>query len=96
MAVIFKDEFNWVMIDPRGNSLYHKILPYRVTEDVPAMFKKNYTVVEYRRSVLNSVLPQWGWVGCTSIVKYIIGIKNILIFTPYQLYKELVRIKHTL
>ena len=93
--ILMKDSFNWILVNPTSTQLDIRILGYETNEYVPSIFMKNprrsihiVRVVTYDKEASYWRVPFN--VGCMGQVKYITNIKGIF-FTPYQLYKKLVK-----
>lgn len=95
--VLMRDEFNWMMLDPRNNSLHIELLPFNASEDVPTLIKKEmgHTILKI---IVEDKIQKWPnlnpfyMVQCVNIVKYILGIK-VFAFSPYGLYRYLIKMK---
>jgi hypothetical protein len=97
VLLLTKDQYNWIYLDPHKLRLTCGIPPYTVDDNLPKMLKdEGYTVIQVtffdrdthkklRHSRLNN---------CVSFVKYAMGIK-LWAFTPYGLYKKLLRLNKT-
>ncbi len=90
--VMFKDDFNWIVLDPTISCLKTVVLPYDVSENVPGMYAKKdrHTVLRVNSSIDPSkktnmliTIP-----SCMTVVSYIMGVK-IFALTPHILYKKL-------
>jgi hypothetical protein len=94
--VIGRDQYNWVMIDPRNGALEVSILPYRIEDDVAKMVNEKeghrFIKIEINREIKKwPNLNPFRMIHCTNIVKYILGI-HLWALTPYKLYRKLLRL----
>lgn len=91
VRLLTRDEFNWILIDPGFCGISWQILPYPPQVDV---YKKLGSHVKVVGAVAGSPVKyrlQFNFclLTCVSVVKYFLGIRNILIQTPWQLYRYL-------
>lgn len=101
ILVLAKDEFNWMIINPSTESLSWDILPHEASTSIEEILekKKGNTIVKIKNDVIgvrnvsrsrysnvNFLHP----INCVGFVKYILGIWPF-VFTPYQLYKWLIK-----
>lgn len=98
--LLMRDEYNWMLIDPRAKCLDVDILPNDIRDNVPKLFKDNgnrvleieaKVVKKNKPRLLNYLIPRY--VTCTSVIKYVLGIK-LMGITPYSLYRRLCKMKH--
>jgi hypothetical protein len=100
VSVLARDKYNWYILDPRPDRLAVEILPYEISDNVPLKLKRKNQSLKILKVAVNHVTDKeeicWThifmphFVNCTTIVKYLIGIK-IKAYTPYALYKKLKR-----
>lgn len=94
--VTMKDEFNWIVLNPRRSRLLVEIAPYPVTTDVPLeMAKENDTVIKltfYPRHTYDAH-RYFGLLHCLTYAKYILGLPLVAL-TPYSLYKKLLSLSN--
>lgn len=86
-----KDKFNWFLIEPAGGFLRINILPNSIDAHIRDIAVENdCKILEVKtepdvEKVHSSI---FGCISCSTVVKYILGIKGIA-WTPYMLYKGL-------
>ena len=89
--VIINDGDHWISIDPMAchtEVMVHHIAP---DFDLPRWLRsRNLTVVRAQIEPQTTCAP-WGLYSCVESVKRILGLHDLLIQTPYQLYKCLTR-----
>lgn len=90
---IFKDQYNWINVDPHFNRLGVYIMNYDIDEHVPLIIGNdaNVEVLEIKVKDSNDInyIPRLCILNCVSIIKYILGLKLFSI-TPNQLYNKLI------
>jgi len=97
IAILYKDEFNWVLIAPNEFSLEVIILPYHVNDPAPRWLANDeeMTVIKvyYEEMNRSTKCPRF-LIGftCVTFVKYFLGYKDYSV-TPWKLYKNLKRLK---
>ena len=98
--ILYRDEFYWVKIEVFYGMIIPKILfPYTEVVDgkievcdLPTQLKQSNKVVEIECEIKKKeALFRFGIVSCVGIIKHILGIKNWFIFSPYGLYKYLLK-----
>jgi hypothetical protein len=95
--LIYKDEHNWIEINPRANKLVCEIMPYSAEQDVPKLVMRSDPNCHVLKVTMATPLEGRVWrrlgiMSCVAIVKYALGIKS-LSFTPHQLFKTLFKLK---
>jgi hypothetical protein len=92
----------YVMIKSKGGHFWHIINPAVTHLDIKTEFVEDYlhprqyagvnAVIVPVRAYINQK-PRWGlcFFTCTEVIKGILGIKSFWTFTPWQLYKYLIR-----
>jgi len=105
--ILMKDDFNWYVVRPRNRLLEVKILDFKVEDNVPLMFKQmDYTsmmkVNVEKEFDVRPTLNIFHLMNCVGIAKYMLGLFPY-VFTPWQLYKYLnkirlgkIKVKHVL
>ena len=86
--------YHYIMQDWQGHKLQLEILhPWRFHQLMEALENKTHTIVTYRPNVDDESisLMRQPLLYCVEAVKHLLGIRNFFIWTPYQLYRELVR-----
>ncbi len=95
VSILYKDDYNWILIAPNERSLEVIILPYATTDNAPGWLSKSKEMkllkLTYRDMSKNTKFPRL-LIGftCVTFVKYFIGYKDFSV-TPYQLYKSLLK-----
>lgn len=94
--VIMSDGRQWLKLDPRVNRLEPEILGCSRDVYMPKVYRHlGYSVVKIvlneQKSPKNIFRPFW-FLTCIEIIKYIIGLKLPFCYTPYSLYKKLLKI----
>ncbi len=84
-AMILDEELNWHVIEPFVN--YGKISNGKHTRLIYSHFVKIKVKTTCR---VKFFLPT-----CAGIIKYFLGVKGWYIFTPYQLWRKLLRLKES-
>ena len=93
ITILYRDEFNWILISPNSRILEIIILPYKTEQDAPQWLAngKQFTVIKvnYRDENEARWFPRF-LIGftCVSFTKYFLGYKDYSM-TPYRLYKNL-------
>jgi hypothetical protein len=96
--VLMRDHHGfWILVDPAHTHLDITALNYKREDDVPRLLMQNKGVkvlrikfeVGYKRKQGISLLSV---MNCVSIAKYAIALR-LCAFTPYQLYKRLVKME---
>jgi len=86
--------YQYILLDWQGHKLTLEILhPYRYQQLIESLEEKQHTIVTYRPNVDDesiSLLRQ-PLLYCVEAVKHLLGIRNFFIWTPYQLYRELLK-----
>jgi hypothetical protein len=95
--VLTKSGDNWVELNPRNHALEVFVLPFPIGSNVPELLVRDHghrflyvKVKQKRRS--NPSYNIFRTIQCVNVVKYMLGIK-LFCFTPYQLYKRLLRLE---
>lgn len=93
ITILFRDEFNWVLMSPNAGILETIILPYQVEQNAPKWLAngKQFTVIKvtYEARGKAGFFPRFLiGITCVSFVKYFLGYKDYSL-TPYKLYKNL-------
>lgn len=92
IKILVCDGFSWILIDPTFTHLDWYILPITAQENPFVEYISESTIIR----MFNTPVKKKIWVGklgilsCVLIVRYYLGIHNILL-TPYQLYKFILR-----
>ncbi len=91
--IMYKDGDHWVELNPRNHALECYVFPQNKTIDLPGGIAKELGHLFIRIKVKQKMrkwpsLNIFKTIHCTSIVKYILGIR-LMAFTPYHLYKRL-------
>lgn len=91
VAVLLRDEFNWVYYDPTFPISTLHVLPYEAKNMAALELFKNNTVVyckqeQYFKSKF--IGPRLGFVSCISMARSITGVKARG-FTPYKFYRNI-------
>lgn len=91
--ILTKDEWNWMILDPRTAYLYAEIMALKASDDLPKKvmkfnkhrFIRIKTELEFKEGFsFNFFRP----LNCVNVVQYVLGL-NLFVFTPYGLYKKL-------
>lgn len=86
--------YQYILMDWMGHKLQMEILhPWRYQQLMEALEEKQHTIVTFRPNVDDesiSLLRQ-PLLYCVEAVKHLLGIRNFFIWTPYQLYRELLK-----
>lgn len=95
VIILMRDEGVWVVLDPKSSRGCLAVLEYGPKEDVPSYYKKTFEceivfVKLMNISQPNRYSPWLRFFSCTLMAQYLMGTKWF-IFTPYQLYKKLLR-----
>ncbi len=97
ISLLYKDDFNWILISPNEDNLEVVILPYNIKANAPTWLAANKTMIVvkviYKIKEKSDKFPRL-LIGftCVSFVKYFLGYKDFSV-TPYQLYKNLRKLK---
>ena len=97
VSIIYKDDFNWILLAPNEYSLEVFILPYSTKDNAPGWLAKSDSMkvfrVEYKETSKSKRFPRL-LIGftCVSFVKYFLGYKDLSI-TPFQLLNNLRKLK---
>jgi len=94
ILVLAKDDYNWIRFDPCAHNFEWQILGIPSDTNPFPLLYKDCKVVFVRTGKLSKLMGTFGFLTCTSIIKYIVGLP-ISGLTPYQLYKKLAKIKST-
>lgn len=97
--ILMRDNFGfWLLIDPMDAYMKHVVLNNNKEDNVPQLLNKNgirvLRVVVRRKEERIQGIRIFALVNCVTIVKYMLGVK-FWVFTPYQLYKRLVKMQST-
>jgi len=97
--ILMRDNYKfWNVIDPADSYLKFSVLNFNPTDDVPHILNKKgvriLKVTVKRIDKRTQGIRLCALINCVSIAKYVLGVK-FLAFTPYQLYKKLVRMQRT-
>lgn len=88
------DDYNWLRINPTIKRLEVAILNYERHVDVPALLANDNTIIkiEVLPDLMKAyMVPPYCFVSCARTLALIIGLR-FCIFTPYGLYKKLLRV----
>lgn len=92
--IIMKQDDKWILIDPRADKTDIQILPHPSHFNFPRYFTTQGKIV---CKILNIKTPKKIApiipMSCVETVKRIIGIHRWFVFTPYQLYRSINKIK---
>ena len=101
LSLLIKEGDHWVSFDPRGKLFEWNILPFKGSDDLPWAYscQGNTTQIigititydEESLAGLSIFRPMAFFAPCVSFVKYCLGIRRWWIWTPYQLYKCLIK-----
>lgn len=86
--------YHYILLDWQGHKLNLEIMhPWRLDQLMQALESKEHTIVTYRHNVEDESisLMRQPLLYCVEAVKHLLGIRNFFVWTPYQLYRELVR-----
>lgn len=92
-VLLFKDDFNWIILDPTIFCLETIILPHDLSENIPKIYsnKDRFSVLKIEVSLDKSkktnkliTIP-----SCTTAICYIMGVRMFAL-TPHMLYKKLI------
>ena len=85
------DGYNWILVDPLGQSLNVEVLPYGSEDNVPHIFKQaGYTIIRYKQKD-NTKFIFRGMLTCVTVCKQVLGIKAAWVVTPWQLHNYIQR-----
>ncbi len=83
--LFFGDQYQTLVLDPLSNKIDISFLPFGV-DVVKDNFQKQNIVVVKAFFQKNDSFLKFGLFTCVEVVKRILGISNIFVFTPFQLY----------
>lgn len=93
--VCTKDNYNWLILDPKNSHLNWEIPAKSVNDDFPKEVTNiyKYPIIKITMDNIFKEPPSWrfGFSTCVTVVCYIMGLK-IKALTPYKLYKKLLEI----
>ena len=96
VCVLTHDKYNWYIMDPAKTKWRINILAYTLEQDVPNILKNQSTAMLrvdlYERDWARQH-KYFGITTCVSNAMYAMGIK-LWTFTPYGLYKKLLKLSH--
>ena len=89
--VLMGDENRWVVVDPISNRMDISYIPVgvRSVKDMFCKSKIKARFVRVKRQYIPKKRVSSGIFTCVEVVKRIIGISKISVFTPFRLYKFL-------
>lgn len=88
--VILHDGKSWISVDPMAHYIDVRVLPYPPGYHVQQFLRdQGLTVVTCDMGEPEKICAPPAIVSCTEIVKRILGLRQPLIFTPYQLFRYL-------
>lgn len=98
ISLLCKDKFNWVYFEPFQTTLVSEILPVsgdealdEVVQIVSRLQPKTIIRVITDTSSNQLIMPRFGFMTCTTLIKYMTGIK-LFSYSPYHFYKKLIKI----
>ncbi len=96
--VVFCDGFNWIMMSPMSNRLDVRVVSLGADAFYPRLIKKahpRHTVlgVKVADNSRGYVFRKFGFISCVSVIKYMLGVRGFA-FTPYQLFREIIKLKN--
>lgn len=79
----------WIKLECASERL--KVDVYRGEDANPLInhIQNNCICLDVKPAICRTQLPRWLY--CVTMVKHFVGVKNPFIFTPYQLYCELIK-----
>lgn len=86
--------YHYILMDWQGHRLDLKILhPWKLDQLLVEVDSKYPTVVSYIPSVDDESisLMRQPLLYCVEAIKHLLGIRNFFVWTPYQLYRELLK-----
>jgi hypothetical protein len=87
--LILNDGSNWITYDPMFSCTEITVHKTSINFDLPNWFIKNgYTIISSHIIKQKNMAPI-SIFNCVESVKRVLGIHNLFIITPYQLYKHL-------
>ena len=100
IVLFFKDEYNWMKVESHMSYLDFQVLDYPLSTDIPKIYsEKGNKVLEIdvERKRPHRIIGYFhfipGVLTCVNSTIWAMGIK-IRAFTPYGLYKKLLRYGH--
>lgn len=95
VAVVVASGDYWIGVDPAlGTPLIEVIAG--TDQDLAAYYRASgLTVIETETRDTEPVLP-FAYANCVGLVKFVLGLRNPWLFTPFKLYRHLAaeRVKH--
>ena len=88
VLVVSKSEggYFWIELNPRGGNIHTNIYP----ANKPIRYYYNDSVIiETWSKAYNHPQFRFWHINCVEIVKKVLGIKDLFVLTPYQLYKKI-------
>jgi hypothetical protein len=97
VLVLTNNGENWLQLDPVANRLEPSVFDLDANVNLPRLLARqpNYSIIKLVLNELDtkrSILRPFFLLTCVEIVKYIIGLRSFC-FTPYGLYRRLLRAK---
>jgi len=93
--MMIQQEGRWILIDPRANKTDIHLLPHPKDFNFPRYYTEQGKIVVKipagQKTPLRVLSPFP--VSCVTTLKRVIGLHRFWIFTPYQLYKHLLKTK---
>ena len=95
---ITRDDFNWLVVDPMHFRLRSFILDYPAKENLPDIIKRHEKNVRILKIVIDDTYEpvhifRLSLFTCVSVMKYYLGVR-LFAFTPYRLYKKLLKMQN--
>lgn len=89
--MVIRDDYNWILVNHQMTDYEGGILPYERKENVPSkLVKMGYRVLEVKYKRCSSIMRLPVILQCVTLVKFYLGIR-LWAFTPYRLYKRLMK-----
>lgn len=83
------DGYNWIVVDPLGQSLEIEVLPFGDEVDFPAKIVEDGQKLVYFSKHEDNRFIFRGLMTCVSTMKHLLGIRAWWVVTPKQLYNYL-------
>ena len=97
LYLLMKDDFNWLVLNPRRLFLHWEILPIPASKDAwKIITSKSDHVIQINLHQRDNIISFgiFGFRTCTTLVQYMLGLK-LKCVTPWSLFKRLLRLSTT-
>jgi len=89
-AVRLSDEgYMWIVVDPKAAVTEINLYPVSLYPHISTLCGHSDIILPVRAKIKENYRGGFCWFNCVEVVKSLLGIKAMLCWTPWQLYRRL-------